>query len=104
MNGKSGITITRNHSEINVIKMKHQSVVKFGKSRMRPDKYQHILTWSVVRTVPAYSNTTIPLCLHEKLEILMNPDPEELLNKRSKVVSRCPHERKYLLSNDDSKD
>ena len=52
MNGKSGITITRNHSEINAIKMKHQSVVKFGKSRMRPDKYQHILTWSVVRTVP----------------------------------------------------
>ena len=84
--------------------MKHQSLVTFGKSRMRPDKYQHILTWSVVRTVPAYSYTTIPLCLHEKLEILMNTDPEELLNKRSKVMTRGPHERKYLLSNGDSKD
>ena len=86
--------------------MKHQSVITFGKSRMRPDKYQYILTWSVVRTVPAYSNTAkkCALCLHQNLEILMNPDPEELLNKRSQIMSRCPHERKYLLSNDDSKD
>ena len=36
----------------------------------------------------------------------MYPDPEELLNKRSKIMSRSryPHERKYLLSNYDSKD
>ena len=59
------------------------------------------LTWSVVRTVPAYSKTKkkCVLCLHEKLEILMHPDPEELLNKRSESMSRCPHERKHLLSN-----
>ena len=64
------------------------------------------LTWSVVRTVPAYSNTTkkCALYLHEKLEILMYADPEEILNKSSEVMSRCPHERKYLLSNYDSKD
>ena len=36
------------------------------------------LLWPVVRTHPAYSNTTkkCALCLHEKLEILMYPDPE----------------------------
>ena len=64
------------------------------------------LTSSIVRPVPAYSNTTkkCALCLHEKLEILMYPDPEELLNKPSELMSRCPHERKYLLSNYDSKD
>ena len=32
MNGKSGITITRNHSKTNVIKMKHNSVVTCRKS------------------------------------------------------------------------
>ena len=64
------------------------------------------LTSSVVRPVPTYSNTTkkCALCFHEKLEILMYPDPEELLNKPSELMSRCPHERKYLLSNYDSKD
>ena len=61
---------------------------------------------SVVRTGPAYSNTTkkCGLCLHEKLEISLYPDLEELLNKRSKIMSRWPHERKYFLSNYDSKD
>ena len=63
------------------------------------------LTWSVVRTVRTYSNTTkkYALCLHEKLEVLMYLDPEELLNKRFEIMSRCPHERKYLLSNYGSK-
>ena len=54
------------------------------------------LTWSVVRTIPAYSNTTKKrvLWLHEKLEIFKYPKPEELLNKRSEVMSRCVHEKK----------
>ena len=36
------------------------------------------LTWSVIRTVTDYSNTTkkCTLCLHEKLEILVYSDPE----------------------------
>ena len=38
------------------------------------------LTWSIVRTVPTYLSTTkkCALCLHEKLEILMQLAPEEL--------------------------
>ena len=35
---KSGITITRNNPKTNVIKMKHSSVVTFGKSRGRSGK------------------------------------------------------------------
>ena len=27
----------------------------------------------------------------------MYPDPEEFLNKHSEIMSRSPHERKYLL-------
>ena len=39
------------------------------------------------------------LCLHEKLEIVNYPHSEELLNKRSELVSKCPHANKYLLNN-----
>ena len=35
---------------------------------------------------------------------ILRKNSEELLNKCSKVMLRCPHERKYLLSNYDSKD
>ena len=49
----------------------------------------------------AYSNITKKclLCLHEKLETVNYLHPEELLNKRSELVSKCRHVNKYLLNN-----
>ena len=55
------------------------------------------LKWSIVTRVPAYSNITKKclLCLHEKLEIGNFLNPEGLLNKRSELVSKCLHTKKY---------
>ena len=63
-------------------------------------------TWSILRTVPAYTNITkrCLLCLHEKLAIVTYGKIEELLNKRSELISKCRHENKYILSNYDTKD
>ena len=44
------------------------------------------------------------LCLHEKLEIVDYPQPEELLNKRSELVSKRRHASKILLNNYKSND
>ena len=41
MNGKNGITITLNHSETSIKRMKHQLVATPGKLGGRLDKYQH---------------------------------------------------------------
>ena len=41
MNGKSGIIITRNHSETSAIKLKHHLVVTVGKLTGKLEKYQH---------------------------------------------------------------
>ena len=38
------------------------------------------------------------VCLSEKLLILRSKDPH-LLNKRSELMSRCPHKRKFRLCN-----
>ena len=59
------------------------------------------LKWSIVKRVPAYSNITKKclLCLHEKLEIVNYPYSEELLKKRSELVSKCWRGNKYLLNN-----
>ena len=42
------------------------------------------LKWSIVKSVPAYSNTTkrCLLYLHKKLEIVDYPHADKLLNKR----------------------
>ena len=67
------------------------------------------LTWSIVRTVPAYSNTLnkCALCLHERLEILMYPDPKNFwinvlklcLDVRMKVnaIKQCNYDSKDWL-------
>ena len=54
------------------------------------------LNWEIVRSVPAYSNITkrCILCLYEKILIASYPNPEELLNKRSELVSKCRHEKR----------
>ena len=67
------------------------------------EKHQENLSfkWSIVKRLSAYSDITKKylLCLHEKLEIVNYPHPEELLNKRSELVSKCRHANKYLLKN-----
>ena len=59
------------------------------------------LIWSTAKKVPPYSNISKKrlLCLHEKLEIINYPRPDELLNKRSELMSKCRHGNKFLLRN-----
>ena len=72
------------------------------------DKYDITpnLEWYIIKSVSGYSNISkrCMLCLHEKYEILNYPDQEELLNKRSELVSKCRHINKFLLSNYKSND
>ena len=46
------------------------------------------LKWSVVKSVPGYSNNSkrCLLCLHKKFEIVNYPNQKELLNKRSELI------------------
>ena len=64
------------------------------------------LAWEVLRTAKTYSNITkrCSLCLHEKLAIITYPYPDELLNRRSELITKCRHENKFLLKNFNSND
>ena len=37
--------------------------------------------------------------LHEELEIINYSRPDELLNKRSELISKCRHANKFLMRN-----
>ena len=58
------------------------------------------LKWSLIKSVPANPNISkqCRLCL-EKFEILKYPNPNELLNNRSKLISKYRHIDRFLLSN-----
>ena len=48
------------------------------------------LSWKIMQQAALYSNISKSclLCLHEKLAIPLYPNPEELLNKRSDMISK----------------
>ena len=77
----------------------------FGKKNQRHNITPK-LEWYIVKSVSSYSNITKSclLCLHEKFAILTYPNQDELLNERSKLVSKCRHINKHLLSNHKSND
>ena len=55
----------------------------------------------IVKSVPSYSNIRkcCMLCMHAKFKILIYQNEDELLNKRSELISKCRHVNKYFLSN-----
>ena len=58
------------------------------------------IKWSIIARAKPYSNKTkrCDLCLTEKLMII-NSHSNNLLNKRSELISKCRHENKFYLRN-----
>ena len=85
----------------NETQMNKTTLEKYVWKQKQRHNVKPTLKWYIVKSVPSYSNITksCMLCLHEKFEILTYPNQDELLNKRSELVSKCRHINKYLLSN-----
>ena len=74
--------------------------VKYGKWKKKKEKTATpALTWEVLRTAKAYSNIAkmCSSCLHEKLAIITYPYRDELLNRRSELITKCRHTCKRFL-------
>ena len=65
------------------------------------DKKQDFnIKWSIISRARPYSNISkrCDLCLTEKLMIIKHSN-DNLLNKRSELISKCRHENKFYLKN-----
>ena len=90
----------------NETQMNKTTLAKYVWEQKQRHNITPTLKWYIVKSVPSYSNITksCMLCLHKKFEILTYPNQDELLNKRSELVSKCRLINKYLLSNYKAKD
>ena len=63
------------------------------------------ITWRIVWKCPPYNYNSRKcyLCLNEKLEIALY-EGENLPNKKTKLISKCRHQNKFMLLRHDSKD
>ncbi len=57
--------------------------------------------WSVLQQSISYTGGSkiCNLCLEEKLCILKDKNKQNLLNKKSEIVSTCDHRKKHLINN-----
>ena len=90
----------RNHvSSFNHSKYEHHTGLSRHIWGLKKENKKFEISWSKVSKAPAYTpiNKKCNLCLLEKIMIL-NADEKTSLNKKTELMNKCPHRRKYLLS------
>ena len=85
------------------IKEIHELIRKFKTQTTFLINEKH-LNFKYINYIYIYNFVNALLYNSMRVLSILRKNSEELLNKCSKVMLRCPHERKYLLSNYDSKD
>ena len=87
--------------------LKYENDTELSKELWKIKKNGYIpkISWSIHKKCLPYNFNTkrCHLCLNEKLEIATYPG-NDLLNKRSELISKCRHETKYVLLRHDTKD
>ena len=73
--------------------------------QIKMKNYTPEITWRIIRKCLPYNYNSrkCDLCLNEKLEIALYKG-ENLLNKKTKLISKCRHQNKFMLLRHDSKD
>ena len=61
--------------------------------------YQYAINWRIIKQYQTYTPASkkCMLCLNEKLEILEH-NGNNILNKRTELVSKCRHRNEYMIS------
>ena len=62
---------------------------------------EFVIKWSIIKTAASHNpiSKSCNLCLTEKPMLIIDKDKDHLLNKRSKLVSKCRHQNKFILKN-----
>ena len=73
--------------------------------KFKASKEEPVLVWKILGQYQPYNVNTIPclLCLNEKLQIAIYRR-NNMLNKRTEIISKCRHRNKYALASHDSMD
>ena len=73
--------------------------------KIKMKNYIPEITWRIIRKCLPYNYNSrkCDLCLNEKLEIALYKG-ENLLNKKTELISKCRHQNKFMLLRHDSKD
>ena len=71
--------------------------------QLKDNNTEYQIQWSIITAAQPYSNISrrCDLCASEKLHIIKS-NSNNTLNKRSELISKCRHENKYYLINNNT--
>ena len=93
------ITYTNHKYSFSQEDLKHQTALSKHFWSLKNKCLIPEIQWSILKK----SNTSecfdrrYNLCLEEKIQIMINPGPEKLLNKICELIARCRHRTKFKL-------
>ena len=88
-----------NHKRsFNISKHKNDAKLSIEYWNLKAGNSNPKVTWAVKNQFSVYNpqSKRCSLCLNEKLEILEDKE-NNLLNKKSEIISKCRHQNKYML-------
>ena len=80
-------------------RLKNQTALSKHFSRLKNKGLTPEIQWSILKksTTPSCFDGRCNLCLEEKIQIMLYPDPGNLLNQRCDLIARCGHRNKFRL-------
>ena len=79
--------------------LKHQTALSGQFWRLKYKGLTPEIQWSILKksNTPKFFDSKCNLCLEEKIQIMIYPDLEKLLNQRCELIARCRHRNKFKL-------
>ena len=107
------MALVKQHLSLDMQTIKKFNNIKYQTDTGLSNEYWNIvsakkipnISWEILEIHKSYNQSSkrCLLCFNEKLAIALHKD-DNILNKRSEVISKCRHGNKYMLANYDSKD
>ena len=97
--GISETLLYANHKgSFNISKYENDTKLSVEYWNFKAGIYNPKASWAVKNQFRAYKpqSKRCSLCLNEKLEILEDKEENNLLNRKSEIISKCHHQNKYM--------
>ena len=89
----------QHQSDLRHEKNRHSTALSKYVHSLKDQNIEHKITWKINSKGYPFQcgGKSCDLCLQEKLTICL-ADPEKTLNRRTEIVSKCRHKRKFTLN------
>ena len=105
MGNSSAIEQFNHKKAFNIEKYRNDCELSKEVWRIKDKGGTFLIKWDILQQLNSYSPTSkrCALCMAEKLSIIQH-EGDNLLNKRTEIISKCRHRNKFMLKKTSNKE